>query len=163
MSTMNFHPIKFTISTCIPKWIPEKIDFLSPTIQILLFSFENGYITCHIPSLSGFWFLSMCMVEQYSRLSYSLILLYGSFLCYNKRQLTPIFKNGSTFISYLPYLMKSSYLGVYVSFAFLFEYLYMNFKQTEIININFIYWASLLFVGLYIWDIESGSLAFSAK
>lgn len=159
IATINLYPSQFTI----PSWLPKRIGWLFSNIQILVFSFLNGYITCHIPSLNGFWFLSMCMVEQYSRLCYSLLLLYGSFLCHNKPQLLPIFKNGSTFISYLPYLLKSDYLGIYVSFAFLFDYLYMNFKQTEIVNINFIFWTSLLFIGFYIWDLKSGSLLSSRK
>ncbi|ELA42313.1 uncharacterized protein VICG_00713 [Vittaforma corneae ATCC 50505] len=119
----------------------------------------NGLNYCHFPSLSGFWYLLMCMVEQYSGLSYTLNLIYGNFLSDKDPRLIPVYKNGSSFISYLPFILKSKFLNLYFAIALVFEYLYMNFKCSEIVNTNFLYWTSLLFVSLYIWDLKFGSLS----
>lgn len=121
--------------------------------------YSNGLGYCHLPSLSGFWYLFMCMVEQYSSLSYTLNLIYGKFLSAKDPRLIPVYKNGSSFVSYLPFILKSRVLNLYVTIALIFEYLYMHFKTNEILNTNFLYWTSLLFVGLYILDLKFGSLS----
>lgn len=126
--------------------------------EFLLKIYKNGYRFSHMPSLSAFWYLSMCMVEQYSSLSYTLILIYGKYLANFDIRLIPMFRNGSGFTSYLPHVINSAYLGVYAFNALIFTYLYSNFNKVEIVNTNFLHWATLFFLGFYIWDLIYGSL-----
>lgn len=120
--------------------------------------YENGFRFCHYPGLNGFWYLFVCVVEQYSQLSYTMCLIYSNFLLGKDPRLFPVCKSRSTFVSYLPHIMRSSYLNVYFALALLFEYLYMNFKKNETVNTNFLHWATMLFLCLYVWDLKFGSL-----
>ena len=113
-----------------------------------------GYSTSHLPSLSGFWYLSMSMIEQYSHFSYSMILINSIFLISKEKRLLPVLKNNSNLTSYLPYILGSEYSSIFCLIALIFEYLFMIFKKWEISNTNFIYWTTLVFVILYVYDIK---------
>lgn len=118
--------------------------------------YKNGYDMAHLPSLSGFWYLMMCMVEQYSKFSYTLILIYGNYLIKKNTRLFPIFKGSSTFNSYLPVILNSRMIDLYCIFGMVFEYVYMEFKRTMVTNTNFIFWSTLIFVILYVLDLKYG-------
>lgn len=118
----------------------------------------NGYRNNHIPGLNGFWYLHTCMFEQYSKLCYTLVLIFACFFIKKEPRLSPIFTNGSTFISYLPHTIRSRYLSVYCVLGFTFEYLFMHFRVFDIVNTNFLYWISFAFIMLYIFDIKYGSI-----
>lgn len=136
-----------------------------PFYLAILFSFKElfstsyniGYTTSHLPSLSGFWYQSMCMIEQYSFFNYSMHLVNSSFLISKEERLFPLLKNNSNLVSYLPYILKSQFYSLFCTIAMVFEYLYMIFRKWEIVNTNFLYWTTLVFVLLYIFDLKQRS------
>lgn len=135
----------------------------SNVIQSISLMYKNGYDTSHLPSLSGFWYLMMCMVEQYSSFSYTLILIYSNYLIKKRHGLLPIFKGSSTFTSYLPMISNSKMIDLYCIFGLIFEYTYNGFKSTMVFNTNFIYWSTLLFIILYILDLKLGRCNIKSK
>jgi hypothetical protein len=136
-----------------------------PFYLAILFSFKElfstsyniGYATSHLPSLSGFWYQSMCMIEQYSFFNYSMHLVNSSFLISKEERLFPLLKNNSNLVSYLPYILNSQFYSLFCTIAIVFEYLYMIFRKWEIVNTNFLYWTTLVFVLLYIFDLKQRS------
>lgn len=126
--------------------------------SVLHAPYLNGYRNNHIPGLNGLWYLHACAFEQYSRLYYTLVLVLACFFVRKDRRLLPVFTNGSTFTTYLPYIGKSRYLGLYYVLGLVFEYLFMLFRTFDIINTNFLYWISFLFIMLYVFDIKHGSM-----
>lgn len=118
------------------------------------FIYEIGYSTSHLPSLSGFWYLFMCMIEQYTFFSYSMHLVNAKLLISKEKRLLPIFKNNSNLISYLPFILKSEFSSLFCIAALVFEYLFMIFKKWEVANTNFLCWFTFIFIGLYIYELK---------
>lgn len=135
----------------------------STVFDFIRVSYLNGYKNNHIPGLNGFWYFHTCMIQQYSKLSYSLILILANFFLRRESRLLPIFRNHSSFISFLPYIYNSKLISIYTALGLSFEYLFMLFRTVEIVNTNFLYWFTLFFCILYLYDIRFGSLSIKHK
>lgn len=123
-------------------------------LDTLVEIYSRGYKFSHLPCLNGPWYLMVCMVEQYSKLCYTLNIIYGNFISNRDIRTLIIFKNGSGFTNYLPFIVESKNINLYVVIGLIFEYVFMNFKINETVNTNFLYWFGLIFIGLYIYDIK---------
>lgn len=137
--------------------IPRILDmcFLPPVQGATLAqAYLIGYGNNHIPGLNGFWYLHMCMIEQYSKLCYTLVLVFAGFLLKREARLLPLFLNGSSFINFLPYLTQSRFINIFLCLAYIFEYLFMLFRTADIINTNFLFWASHVFCLFYLADLK---------
>jgi len=135
----------------------------STVFEFMRAAYLNGYKNNHIPGLNGFWYFHTCMIQQYSKLSYSLILILANFFLRREPRLLPIFRNHSSFISFLPHICNSKLISVYAALGLSFEYLFMLFRTVEIVNTNFLYWFTLFFCILYLYDIRFGSLSIKHK
>lgn len=143
----------------IPGYLLDTLNTIASLFSNILYApYLNGYKNNHTPGLNGFWYLHVCMVKQYSKLCYSLMLVFSGFLIAKEPRLFPIFRNHSSFISFLPFIKYSKYLNIYFVLSLGFEYIFMLFRTIEITNTNFLYWIVLIFNILYIYDIRFGSL-----
>lgn len=124
----------------------------STIFQNLTIPYRLGYQNNHIPCLNILWYLHLSIFEQYSKVVYSLSLILSIFLLYSAPFLLPLFVNGSSFIAYLPFILKSKYLNIYFVLALLFERLFMQFRDSDIVNTNFLVWVSTIFCTLYILE-----------
>jgi len=146
--------------------LPMGLQNLSTAVVILEFAgkpglstlYHNGFDYNHLPGLNGFWYPFVCVVEQYSKLSYTLNLVYAKYLLGKEPRLFPVYRNEASFMSYLPAILRSPHLNLYVVVGLGFEYLYMCFKRNETVNTNFLYWTTLVFVGMYLYDLRFGAL-----
>lgn len=131
--------------------LPVLFIFYSKELFLI---YENGYRNNHIPSLNGLWFMHLNMFEQYSKLAYTLSLVMSYFLGRRDMRLLPVFLNGSCFRSFLPFIIRSPFLNIYIMLGVLFEYFMCQFNKSDIVNTNFMMWIALIFDCLYLLDIK---------
>lgn len=165
----EFYPLLCLYDPLYLFYLPDILKNLGSVSAVLAFGgknelgalqaiFYNGFRYNHLPGLNAFWYLFTCAVEQYSKLTYTLNLVYANFLIGNEPRLFPLYRTGASIGSYLPYIHRSKHISLYFTIGFVFEYLYMNFKKNETVNTNFLYWATLIFIGGYMYDLKWGSL-----
>lgn len=130
----------------------SSLVFCSSITNNLYEMYENGYKNSHTPSLNIFWPLHGAVCFQYSKLCYTLNLVVSYFLINKSKTATPLLLCGSSFRTYLPYLLNSKMLNVLAILGLIFEYLFSYFRNTDIVNNNFLLWVSLIFNVVYIID-----------
>ncbi|KAI5170118.1 hypothetical protein PAEPH01_1261 [Pancytospora epiphaga] len=129
----------------------DPIYFVTSDIPFLTVSVHH---VNHVPSLSGFWYHHMCMFEQFSRYSADIILLCAHILVAKEIRLVPIFKTRSTYRNYLLFIHNSPYLLLYLVIYGSFAYLSHLSGLYNIVNTNFLFWVSSLFIGVYLIEIK---------
>jgi hypothetical protein len=160
----NFEPCYFLLALLDPLYLlilPNKMKIFSDLFLINFYEISLltiGYGSCHNPSLSTFWYPSMCMIEQYSSLSYSIHLINSKYLISKEKRLFPLLKSNSNLMSFLPFILNSKLSSLYCIVNSVFEYMFLLLKQYEIVNSNFLYWITLIFTIIYVIDIKMNLL-----
>lgn len=106
----------------------------------------------HVPSLSAHWYFSTFMISQYAALSFSLLAILSFFFISRDSRLIPLFMTRSTFKNYLPFILHSRFLSSYFALYFVFTHLSHLFHSYFLVNTNFLFWSTLLFIALYLLD-----------
>lgn len=155
-----FLPIDITsLENVLIAFSPSFLDFLGPWLDPLLGVLHNtiGLLDIkidHIPSLSINWSSNMCIISQFHPFTRSYALLISFFLIFHNPKLFPMLKTRATFRNYLYFIHESNFLPLYFSIYILFGLLNRLFNSYFVVNTNFLYWVTLIFNGLYIYELK---------
>lgn len=162
-STLDISCIENMILALSPSNLDFLLQFIDPAYyRISGYSYFKENIN-YLPSLSGFWYHNMAMVNQYYSLTTQLLQLWSYFFTSIDLRLIFIFKSQSNFRNYLLVVWNSKFLHEYTVLNISFIYLSYLFYNYEIVNTNFLYWNSLIFILIYIFDIKKNYRRFSNK
>lgn len=108
----------------------------------------------HLPSLSGFFYFRMCMLKQFQYFSNSVIALMGCSFVAQDIHFLPLFMARASFRTYLPFIYNSPCILMYATLSLGFRYWCRLFRTIGVINTNFLYWLSLVFIGTYLAELK---------
>lgn len=154
--------------SCVPSSLDPILQFLDPAyFPITMYPYfateerrlpAVGRECSHLPSLSCRWYHDMCMFEQFSGYSRSLMAVSAFCLASRDARLVSLFKTRATFKNYLLFVHRSRYISLYFAIYVVSVYLGHLFTRLGVANTNFLYWNSLLFTSLYVYDLKTRGL-----
>lgn len=106
----------------------------------------------YLPCLNGFWYHNMAVIDQFYPFTSNLIFIWATFFISIKPNLLFIFKPQSNFKNYLLLIRNSNFISLYFSLYLSYSYLTYLFSNYQIVNTNFLYWNSLIFILLFLYD-----------